>query len=157
MNRKRRKKLSKENLKNKEKGENEGKKRRSNHNTNKMGYSICQVTKIGSNQEDRVSLMTIILHNLTNSKDNVHEHPPLFYLRGGSKAVTERASNFTDSVQLSVSSCWSGKSSHCAIFLSNTWKNLLITHRIARALWHHVSHWNLQLKSNFSQGTSIIN
>lgn len=45
MNRKRRKKLGKENLKNKEKGENEGKKRRSNHNTSKMGYSICQVTK----------------------------------------------------------------------------------------------------------------
>lgn len=86
MNRKRRKKLSKENLKNKEKGENEGKKRRSNHNTNKMGYSICQVTKIGSNQEDRVSLMTIILHNLTNSKDNVHEDNVLPYSTYGEEA-----------------------------------------------------------------------
>lgn len=45
LNRKRRKNLGKENFKNKEKGENEGKKRRSNHNTNKMGQSIRQVTK----------------------------------------------------------------------------------------------------------------
>ena len=113
--------------------------------------------RLRSSQADRVSLMTILLYSLTNSKDNVHQHPPLFYLLGGSKAVIERASNFTDSVQLSVSSCWSGKSSHCAIPLSNTWKNMIITHGLTRAPWHHVSHWNLQLKSNFSQGTSIIN